>query len=236
MNSNQVTNSILLVMTGCLVVNTIVFAMPVAYRAIKNEVAWIEAEKKRILAEEEESKRLAEAYEMCTEERVSLFSEAIRSPGKKWPTETERKIRALPKSVGPKGFFRGFLNLWLARSYYQINPANVDLPLTVEGCRENWPDYPFYRKNRLPKPMVISKPPRDLELVCNSFGCDYGKPLVEFRSKSIPQSTLTPFFTLPSIPLPPLPAKITPPKPEHVQPAGGFIEQDNPSLSRDSQR
>lgn len=235
MKSNQATNTILLVMTGCLVVNTIVFALPVAYRAIKNEVAWIEVEKKKRLAEEEESKRLAEAYEMCTEERVFLFSEAIRSPGKEWTRETERKIRALPRSVGPSGFFRGYLNLWIARNYYQRNPDNVDLPLTVEGCHENWPNFPFYRQNSLPKPMEISKPPRDLEFACNSFGCDYGKPPVEFKSKSIPHLTLTPYFPLPAIPLPPPPSKMTPPKPDQVLPAGVLIEQDNPTLFRDSQ-
>ena len=207
MNSHQVTNSILFVMAGCLAANTIVFVLPVAYRAIKNEAAWIDTEKKNRLAEKEEANRLAEAQEMCTQERLSLFSEAIRSPGKEWLKETERKIRALPKSVGPKGFFRGFLNLWLARSYYQINPANVDLPLTVEGCREAWPNFPVYRKDRLPKAIAINKSPKFPGFVCNSYGCDHGKPPKESNSKQVvAASTSLPLFPFPAIPAPSDPA------------------------------
>ena len=190
-------------MAGCLAANTIVFVFPVAYRAIKNEVAWIDAEKKKTLAEKEESNRLAEAQEMCTQERVSLFSEAIRSPGKEWLKETERKIRALPKSVGPKGFFRGFLNLWLARSYYQINPANVDLPLTVEGCHEDWPNFPVFRKDKLPKSIDIIKSPQFPKFVCNSYGCDHGKPPKELKPKQVvASSTSVPLFPFPEIPAP----------------------------------
>jgi hypothetical protein len=140
MNKSNITNRLLWVIAGCLLVNTVVFALPAAHKSIKNEILWMESERQRKIAEEKEAERYTEALQMCTKQRVSLFNEAFASPGKEIPDNILNRIRVLPN----EGRVPGNIQLYLAKHHYEKNPVNVQLPLTVSDCLATWPNFPIF--------------------------------------------------------------------------------------------
>lgn len=142
MNEGRFTKVILLVIAGCLLLNTITFALPAAYKAINNEIAWMEVEKNKRIEEAKESERLKEAYKMCTKERVSLYNAAFAFQGREIGSEISEKLMRLPN----EGAVPATLNLYLAKNYHSKNPSDIALPLTINDCIETWPAFPKFQE------------------------------------------------------------------------------------------
>lgn len=143
MNDNRHSKTLLLVIASCLLVNTITFTLPAAYKAINNEMAWLEAEKNRRIEEDKASERLDEAYRMCTKERVKLYNAAFASQGKDIGKEISEKLMRLPNA----GALPGSIYLYLAKYHHNEDPSNVALPLTINDCIETWPAFPRYEES-----------------------------------------------------------------------------------------
>ncbi|MBM3350108.1 MAG: hypothetical protein FJY58_10515 [Betaproteobacteria bacterium] len=154
------TDAILLVIAGCLVVNTVVFALPPAFRAIKNEIVWVNAVRQKIFeaiaasqrereAQEEEAFRRAYAKEMCTKDRIKIYEEIIRSPRTTtYGLNNQQKIKINKLGLSPSISSRlkkttmhdPVLAIQVTRLFVLRNMT----PMTVKDCLKYWPSVSDY--------------------------------------------------------------------------------------------
>lgn len=148
------TDAILLVIAGCLVVNTVVFALPPAFRAVTNEIVWLDAVRQKLFeaiaasqrereAQEEEAFRRAYAKEMCTKDRIKIYDEIIRSPRTTYSLNNQQKIKLNKLGLSPSISSR--LEKMLmpdpvsAMQRTRLWGVHTPSSITVKDCLKYWP-------------------------------------------------------------------------------------------------
>jgi len=159
MKISRNTDAILLVIAGCLVLNTVVFALPPAFRAVRNEIVWLDAVRQKLFeavaasqrereAQEEEAFRRAYAKEMCTKDRIKIYEEIIRSPRTTYSLSNQQKIKLNKLDLSPSISSRlgkmSMPNPVSAMQMTRLWGVVTRSPITVKDCLEYWPSLRKY--------------------------------------------------------------------------------------------
>jgi len=168
------TDAILLVIAGCLIVNTVVFALPPAFRAIKNAIVWQDAVRQKQFeaiaasqwerkAQEQEAFRRAYAKEMCTKDRIKIYEEIIRSPRTTTlRLNNQQKIKINKLGLSPSISSR-LEKMTMPDPVSAIEFThrfvlkNMD-PMTVEDCLKHWPSVFAYYVRTDPRRLLLGLP------------------------------------------------------------------------------